>query len=417
VQPSLRPLLLLLCAAALFAGGEAGAALPGLQEMVDATPEGGVLSPPAGTYAGPVKIRRPIQIEGNGAVTIDGGGKGSVVYLLTNGASLRGLTLRNSGDNHDTLDACVQVRGHRNEIRDSVLENCLFGVDLQQSNENVIEANRIGSKDADMGLRGDGLRLWYSRDNEIIDNVITNVRDVVVWYSADNTIRGNRVTGSRYALHFMYSKTNKVEENHYEGNMVGVFLMYSDGVELRRNFIQGALGATGMGVGFKESSNVVLEDNAIIYCAKGIYLDISPYQPDTVNRFIGNQLAYNGTGIVFHNDWHSNIFRSNDFQGNFTQVGVRGGGSASRNTWQGNHWDDYRGFDRSGDGYGDKPYELFAYSDRIWQEMPKTGFFRSSFLFEAIDFLDRLAPFAKPTLVLRDDTPRFNPTARIERPL
>jgi nitrous oxidase accessory protein len=406
-----RPLLLGLCAVAAIAAGEARASLPRLQELVDATPEGGVLEPPAGVYAGPVKIRRPIRIEGHGAVTIDGGGKGSVVYLLTNDASLRGLVLRNSGESHDHLDACVQVRGHRNEIRENLLEDCLFGIDLQQSNENIIQGNRIGSKPFDMGVRGDGLRLWYSRENQILDNEITDVRDVVVWYSADNIISGNRVSGSRYALHFMYSQTNLVEGNHYDGNMVGVFLMYSDGVELKGNFIQGALGATGMGVGFKETSNVLLEGNAIVYCAKGIYLDVSPYQPDTFNRFIRNRLAYNGTGIVFHNDWHSNIFQSNDFQGNFTQVAVRGGGSAARNTWQGNHWDDYRGFDGSGDGTGDTPYQLFAYSDQIWQEMPKTGFFRGSFLFEAIDFLDRLAPFAEPTLVLRDDSPRLHPIA------
>ena len=35
--------------------------------------------------------------------------------------------------------------------------------------------------------------------------------------------------------------------------------------------------------------------------------------------------------------------------------------------------------------------------------------FRGSPLFEAIDFLDRLAPFSDPTLVLTDETPRFEP--------
>ena len=43
-----------------------------------------------------------------------------------------------------------------------------------------------------------------------------------------------------------------------------------------------------MGIGFKESSNVVLEENALLYCAKGIYLDVSPYEPDTVNTLPGD---------------------------------------------------------------------------------------------------------------------------------
>jgi nitrous oxidase accessory protein len=164
-----------------------------------------------------------------------------------------------------------------------------------------------------------------------------------------------------------------------------------------------------MGVGFKETSSVLLEGNAIVYCAVGIYLDVSPYQPDTQNRFIGNQLAYNGVGVMFHNDWEGNVFRDNDFEGNFTQVAVRGGGSASRNQWQDNRWDDYQGFDRDADGRGDSPYELYSYADRLWQEQPSTAFFRGSPLFEAIDFLDRLAPFSEPTLMLRDASPRFAP--------
>jgi nitrous oxidase accessory protein len=52
---------------------------------------------------------------------------------------------------------------------------------------------------------------------------------------------------------------------------------------------------------------------------------------------------------------------------------------------------------------------LYAYADRIWQQRPEAAFFRGSPLFEAIDFLDRLAPFSDPTLVLRDDAPRFEP--------
>jgi len=397
------------CVLALSGSGETAAPQPGLQALVDAAGPGDVVRPPPGTWAGPVVIRKPIVLDGGGAVTIDGGGKGTLVRVETDGAEVRGLRLIGSGDNHDGLDAGVQVRGNGNRILDNIIEDSLFGVDLQQSNANLVQGNRIRSKELPLGVRGDGIRLWYSRDNQILDNEIHDVRDVVVWYSGANKIARNTVTGGRYALHFMYSEANLVEDNRYRDNMVGVFLMYSDGVELRRNHISGAQGATGMGIGFKESSNVVLEDNVLLYCAKGIYLDVSPYEPDTTNRITGNRIAYNGVGVTFHTDWHSNIFRNNDFDGNFTQVAVRGGGSAARNTWEGNRWDDYRGFDRDADGRGDTPYELYSYADRIWQERPEAAFFRGSPLFEAIDFLDRLAPFSEPTLVLRDDTPRFEP--------
>ena len=42
-------------------------------------------------------------------------------------------------------------------------------------------------------------------------------------------------------------------------------------------------------------------------------------------------------------------------------------------------------------------------------DFPAAAFFRGSPLFEALDFLDRLAPFSEPTLILRDETPRFVP--------
>jgi nitrous oxidase accessory protein len=410
--PTPRARLPALAACLALATAASAAELPALQPLVDATPEGGVLRPPPGVYSGPVVVRRPIRIEGGGHVTIDAGGKGSVIRLLTDGAAVVGLRLTGSGDMHDTIDSGVQVRGNGNEIADNVIEDCLFGVDLQQSDGNVVRANRISSKDLEMGVRGDAIRLWYSRENEILDNEISDVRDMVVWYSGANVIADNRVTGSRYALHFMYSEANRVERNRYIGNMVGVFLMYSDGVVLRDNVIRASLGATGMGVGFKESSRVLLEGNEIIYCSRGIYLDISPYEPDTVNRFIANRIGYNGIGVVFHSDWHGNVFRDNDFVGNFSQVAVRGGGSAMGHIWDGNHWDDYRGFDRNRDGRGDTPFLLYAYSDLIWQEIPPAAFFRGSPLFEAIDFLDRLAPFLEPTLVLRDESPRLDAEAR-----
>ena len=133
--------------------------------------------------------------------------------------------------------------------------------------------------------------------------------------------------------------------------------MYSDGVHVTGNRISRSTGPTGMGVGFKETSDVTVEDNDIVYCASGIYLDISPYQPDTENRFFNNRIAYNDIGVLFHNDWTGNVLRGNRFEGNITQVAVQGARTANRNTWAGNYWDDYQGFDRDHNGIGDTSYD------------------------------------------------------------
>jgi nitrous oxidase accessory protein len=42
-------------------------------------------------------------------------------------------------------------------------------------------------------------------------------------------------------------------------------------------------------------------------------------------------------------------------------------------------------------------------------ETPAARFFRNSPVLELLDFLERLAPFAAPALILRDPAPRMAP--------
>ncbi|MCP4431095.1 MAG: nitrous oxide reductase family maturation protein NosD, partial [Gammaproteobacteria bacterium] len=258
--------------------------LPRLQDLVDAAEPNSTLIPPPGVYAGPVVLDYPLTIDGRSKVTIDGGGEGSIIYVDTDGAVLKNLHLTNSGNSHNDIDAGVQVRGNFNVIKDNVIDDCLFGIDLQQSDHNIVRRNRISSKDVELGVRGDSVRLWYSFNNKITDNTIRDSRDMVVWYSADNTIAGNDSRHGRYSLHFMYSRFNDVDSNYYENNSVGIFLMYSDSVVIRNNYIAYANGPTGMGIGFKETSDVEIAGNQILYCATGLYIDVSPYDPESTNR-------------------------------------------------------------------------------------------------------------------------------------
>lgn len=384
------------------------AGYPSFQALVDAADPKGILVPPPGTYSGPVIIESAMTIDGQGLVTIDAGGKGSVIVLDTEGATLKGLRLTNTGESHNDIDSGVQVRGDFNVVKDNVIDNALFGIDLQQSSNNIVRGNRISSKPFDLGMRGDAIRLWYSFNNKITDNIIRDSRDTVVWYSRDNLIARNDARGGRYSLHFMYSQYNEVIDNHYENNSVGIFVMYSDGVVLRGNYVAHATGATGMGIGFKETSDVEVSGNQVLYCATGLYLDVSPFQPDTTNRIRNNLVAFSGIGVKFLNDWTGNVLEQNQFKGNITQVAVSGGGkTANRNLWQGNYWDDYQGFDQDNDGVGDTPYELFSYSDRIWMDIPSARFFKGSPVLEVLDFLERLAPFSEPNMLVRDKKPRM----------
>ena len=89
-----------------------------------------------------------------------------------------------------------------------------------------------------------------------------------------------------------------------------------------------------------------------------------------------NRLAFNGVAISLNSDLVGYEISHNAFEGNISNISVGGAGSADRNVWRGNYWDDYKGFDRNGDGIGDTPYELHAFADRIWMEIPQARFSR-----------------------------------------
>ena len=377
------------------------------QDLVDSAPAGSTLRPPPGSYSGPVVMTKPLVIEGGGRVTIDAGDKGTVFSLQTDGAVLRGLHLTGSGDSHDTDDSCLDVRGHRNVIENLVIDNCLFGIDLKQSSDSVLRNNKVRSKPRELGVRGDGLRLWYSDRNLIEGNEIADSRDMVAWYSHDNIYRRNVGMRSRYSIHFMFANNNVVEDNKFYDNAVGVYFMYTEGGVLKNNLISHATGATGMAIGFKEASNTVIEGNEIIYCAIGIGSDLSPFQPDSRIWVKNNRFAYNGIAIKLTSELGGNVVTDNVFEGNLTNVVQAGRNKGNLNEWRGNYWDDYQGFDRDGNGVGDTPYELYAFADQIWIELPPARFFKTAPVLELLDFLERLAPFSSPELTLKDEQPRF----------
>ena len=377
------------------------------QPLVDAAPAGSTLRPPPGSYVGPVVVNKPLVIDGGGQVTIDAGDRGTVFSLETDGATLRGLHLTGSGDSHDTDDSCLDVRGHRNTIENVVIDNCLFGIDLKQSNDNVLRGNRISSKPRELGVRGDGLRLWYSDRNLVEGNEVLDSRDMVAWYSHDNVYRRNVGKRSRYSIHFMFANNNVIEDNAFYDNAVGVYFMYTEGGVMRNNLVSHATGAAGMAIGFKEASNTVVEGNEIIYCAVGIGSDLSPFQPDSKIWIRNNRFAYNGIAVKLTSELGGNVVTDNVFEGNLTHVVQAGRGKAGLNEWRGNYWDDYQGFDRDGNGIGDTAYELYSYADQIWIELPPARFFKNSPVMELLDFLERLAPFSSPELTLKDERPRF----------
>ena len=403
-RPPLFPTLLLVLAVIIHAL-PAGAAQP-LQPWLDAVAAGSVLRLPAGEYRGPAVISKPLTLEGNREVIIDGGGKGTVITIRSDDVTLRGLHLRASGDSHDSIDGGIMAEGNRLLIEDNRIDDVLFGISLHRSRDSIVRHNRIRSRPVDSAERGDGIRLWYSSGNRIEGNDIAQIRDITVSNATHNRFIGNRVRDSRRGLNFLFAQRTLVEGNLFEFNSTGIIALNSAGIIIRRNRILHAMDPSGAGVALKETDAALVENNEIVHCAHGIMAD-SPMHP--INRivFIDNLIAHNITGVYFYGAKGGHVAIDNRFQSNLWPVTIIGDGDPMNDVWLNNEWDDYEGFDRNNDGIGDTPHELYAWSDRIWMETPSARFFRNSPVLELLDFLERLAPFAPPTLILRDNAPRM----------
>ncbi len=394
----------------------AGANNP-LQAAIDAAPSGARLELPAGVYRGNIVINKPLILDGkNQKAIIEGDGNGTVVRITSSFVTLTNVTIRHSGAEHERVDAGIAVaKAAHCTITHNRIEDCLFGIDLQQVDESNISDNWITSKPFELGLRGDGVRLWYSNDNLLSHNTLIKSRDFVVWYSHGNHIENNYGEWGRYSLHFMYTGRNYVHNNTYVHNTVGIFFMYSRDTIATGNVIRNSMGTTGLGIGLKDASNFVLKNNKILYCARGLYLDRSPFEPDTNNTITDNAILYNSEGVHFHSLSLHNILRGNVLKGNIeTVVNDSYNTRVTENKWDGNYWESYEGFDKDGNGIGDTPYTLHTYADKVWMLNPNVKFFYGSPVISIINFLAKLAPLSEPVRLLTDNHPRMHPSAKVE---
>ena len=381
-----------------------------LQDAINSAKPGSRLELPAGVYKGNIVIDKPLIIDGkNQKAVIEGDGKGTVVTITSSGVTLKNLTIRHSGEAHERVDAGIAMKNVRRcRIEHNRIVDCLFGIDMAQVRHSEIVGNYVESKPFPLGLRGDGIRLWYSNDNHLAHNHLYKSRDFVVWYSHGNLIEKNRGEYGRYSLHFMYTGKNIVKDNVYKHNSVGIFFMYSQDTEATGNLIENSLGTTGLGIGMKDASNFTLKNNTIIYCARGLFIDRSPYEPDTTNLIEGNRIIYNSEGIHFHSLSLHNRFVNNVFKGNIENVlNDSYNAKVTENKFDGNYWDDYEGFDRDRDGIGDTPYNYYAYADKVWLLNPNVKFFYGSPVISILNFLAKLAPFSEPVLLVSDKHPKM----------
>lgn len=379
-----------------------------LQKEIDKLLPNSTLKLAKGLHHGPIHIKTPgINIEGAPGAVITGDEIGSVIVIEANDVTIKGLTIKGSGLSYTQADSGIGLRSVNNiKLLGNTIEDCLFGIDVYSGDNNLIQDNVISSKNLEIGLRGDAIRLWSVTNSKVLNNKWSHSRDVVSWYSQKIDFRGNKGSDSRYSIHSMYSKGLKIQNNVFKRNQVGIFLMYGSDFIISNNYIERAQGATGMGIGLKETSNIIAQNNTINYSAVGVMVDNSPFNAGSRSWFYGNKFAFNGKGVVLSNDLVGGEFKKNSFVGNLQDVDTehrRG----SQSVWDKNTWDKYVGFDEDRNNVGDTPFVIRIYGDSLRKSNPKSSLFYGTPLFTLVGIIEEVANLGEPIIVLTDKNPNL----------
>ena len=388
-----------------------------LQDAIDSAPSSATIKLPAGNYSGNLIINRPITILGKeeGAI-IDGENSGRVITINSSDVILENLTIVNSGSRMENLDSAIFINSvKRVTISHCKLLNSLYGIDMKMVEDSVITDNFISSKNVEISLRGDALKVWYSHNNLIKNNTVENARDVTLTYSNNNTIENNTFLYNRFATHISLSRNNLLKNNTYKYNSVGVMLMGAKETKVISNSIKSSTGAAGIGVVVKGSSNLLFENNEVRYNAEGMFIDAKATEEGMQRYIKNNDISYNKEAIHFHAAIQNNTITHNRFVGNIDDIVKDTEGLLTRrNVVEQNYWDRYSGFDTDGDNIGDRPHQIYQHADQLWHYNHKVKFFYGSPIMTLLNFLSELAPFIEPVLLIEDTKPLVHETSTMQ---
>lgn len=357
-----------------------------------------------GFYTERLVIDKPLILRGADRPTLSGGGQGDVIRIKSPDVTVEGLIVRDSGADLTAQNAGIYVEpgSHRAVIRNNDITYTLFGLWIEKANDVRVEGNLItGMRDLQSAQRGNGIQLYNTRGARIIDNNIGFTRDgIYVDVSHYAEFRGNRMHHLRYGTHYMNSYHNLWEGNESYLNRSGLALMEVRHQTVRNNV---AWGNSDHGIMLRTIQNSVIEGNVVVGNGKGFFIYDAEY-----NVLRGNLVMDNAIGAHVAAGSYRNEVDGNDFIGNHEQIKYVATRDERWGVKQGNHWSNYAGWDRDGDGAGDLPYEAIDMVDRLTWSHPSVKLLLSSPAVQVLRAVARQFPLLRaPSIV--DTGPRMRP--------
>jgi nitrous oxidase accessory protein len=379
-----------------------------LQQAIVAAKPGDVLEIERGFYTGNFLVDKPLTLRGIGRPTLSGGQHGDTVRVTATDVLLDGLIVRDSGDSLNDQNAGIYIYpgAHRAVVRHCDLTYNLFGLWIEKANDVVIESNLItGKREYNSSQRGNGVQLYNTTGARIIDNNIGFVRDALyVDVSHHAIFKGNKLHHSRYGTHYMNSYYNLWEDNDSYYNRGGLALMEVRNQVVRNNR---AWGNTDHGIMLRTMQDSVIENNVVAGNARGFFIYDVEYTQLKNNLVVDNQI-----GVHLSAGSTRNQVEGNDFIANREQVRYVGARDEVWGAQSGNHWSNYLGWDRDGNGIGDVPYEANDMVDRLTWRYPSIKLLLASPAVQALRLVGQQFPVLRVPSVV-DPKPRMQPNNKL----
>lgn len=351
-----------------------------------------------------LELKKSIVMIGESGSVLDGNQEGYVIKLLADSITISGIKIINSGKSYTKDYAAIYAFKASNFIIiNNEIENPFFGLLIEKSRHGIIDNNIVSGNSIKEDDAGNGIHLWHCRNVTITNNEVFGLRDGLYLEFVDSSLVKQNYAhhNVRYGLHFMFSNHDKYVDNTFEQNGAGVAVMFSKFIEMEKNKFINNWGAASYGLLLKEIYDAEVVNNEFIENTTAIFIDGTTRINYTKNEFKQNGWAIKVSGGCYANHVFQNNFISNTFDVSYNS-------KMNDNTFNGNYWGDYTGYDLDKDGVGDVPYrpvKLFSY---IVNKTPETIVLMRSLFVDIINFSERVSPVFTPDNLI-DATPSIHP--------
>lgn len=376
-----------------------------IQRAIDLSRNGDTVLVDPGLYKEKnIIIQKSITLKGINYPVLDGENKYAIISIKTRNATVEGFKLQHTGRSEiKDLGAIMIYDSYKVSALNNILEDTNFGIYVQNSKRCTIKDNSITAYGKDEVQSGNGIHCWRSDSLIIIGNKIKGHRDGLYFEFVKNSLIWKNVSTQnvRYGIHFMFSNRNTYVSNIFERNEAGVAVMYSNHIHMYNNHFLDNWGDAAYGILLKDITDSDISGNHFTKNTVGLHMEgcsrIKLYK---------NIFNNNGWAVKIQASCDNNDFSRNNFIGNTFDIGTNG--SLVLNTFTGNYWDKYEGYDLFKDNIGDVPYHPVSMYSMIIDSNPAALMLFRSLIVSLLDKTEKILPGVTPEN-LRDNKPVMRP--------